>query len=120
MSSDDRTPVRKRLNRDERRRQLLDVAWQLVGVEGTDALSLGRAESLGHSPAAVFGPGAGCPACYSAARWLWNRPFPHFRAAGLRAAVGPGGASPRPAARPGAARATRSGAGGGRKGRLRG
>ena len=46
--------------------------------------------------------GAGCPACYGAARWLRNRPFSHFRAAGLRAAVGPGGASPRPAACSGA------------------
>ena len=48
MSSDDQTRSRKRLSRDERRRQLLDVAWQLVRDEGTDALSLGRlAEQAG-------------------------------------------------------------------------
>ena len=34
--------------RGQRRRQLLDVAWTLVGEEGTDALSLGRlAEAAG-------------------------------------------------------------------------
>lgn len=42
-------PVRRRrLPREQRARQLLDVAWQLVGEEGTDALSLGRlAEAAG-------------------------------------------------------------------------
>ncbi|OEZ01410.1 MULTISPECIES: TetR/AcrR family transcriptional regulator [Stenotrophomonas] len=39
---------RRRLPREQRARQLLDVAWQLVGEEGTDALSLGRlAEAAG-------------------------------------------------------------------------
>ena len=48
MSSAEKTSPRKRLSRDERRRQLLEVAWQLVREEGTDALSLGRlAEQAG-------------------------------------------------------------------------
>ncbi|WP_411852347.1 TetR/AcrR family transcriptional regulator [Stenotrophomonas sp. LGBM10] len=39
---------RRRLPREQRARQLLDVAWTLVGAEGTDALSLGRlAEAAG-------------------------------------------------------------------------
>jgi len=39
---------RRRLPREQRARQLLDVAWALVGEEGTDALSLGRlAEAAG-------------------------------------------------------------------------
>lgn len=33
---------RRRLSREERYRQLLNVAWQLVREEGTDALTLGR------------------------------------------------------------------------------
>lgn len=41
-------PPRRRLPREQRARQLLDVAWALVGAEGTDALSLGRlAEAAG-------------------------------------------------------------------------
>lgn len=40
--------ARRRLPREQRARQLLDVAWTLVGEEGTDALSLGRlAEAAG-------------------------------------------------------------------------
>ncbi|HAL22951.1 MAG TPA: TetR family transcriptional regulator [Stenotrophomonas sp.] len=36
------------MSREQRGRQLLDVAWALVGSEGTDALSLGRlAEAAG-------------------------------------------------------------------------
>ncbi|WP_336334774.1 TetR/AcrR family transcriptional regulator [Pseudomonas putida] len=55
MSSDDQTPARKRLSRDVRRRQLLDVAWQLVREEGTDALSLGRlAEQAGVTKPVVY------------------------------------------------------------------
>src|SRR5690606_15772297 len=55
MSSDEKTPPRKRLTRDERRRQLLDVAWQLVRDEGTDALSLGRlAEQAGVTKPVVY------------------------------------------------------------------
>ncbi|MEI8697828.1 TetR/AcrR family transcriptional regulator [Mesorhizobium sp. ISC15] len=33
---------RRRLSREERHRQLLDVAWRLIGEEGTEALTLGR------------------------------------------------------------------------------
>ncbi|MGF6417432.1 AcrR family transcriptional regulator [Stenotrophomonas sp. AN71] len=41
-------PTRRRLTREQRARQLLDVAWTLVGEEGTDALTLGRlAEAAG-------------------------------------------------------------------------
>ncbi|MDM3886455.1 TetR/AcrR family transcriptional regulator [Pseudomonas sp. BCRC 81390] len=55
MSSDDPTRTRKRLSRDERRRQLLDMAWQLVREEGTDALSLGRlAEQAGVTKPVVY------------------------------------------------------------------
>lgn len=43
-----RPEPRRRLPREQRARQLLDVAWALVGEEGTDALSLGRlAEAAG-------------------------------------------------------------------------
>lgn len=39
---------RRRLTREQRGRQLLDVAWALVGEEGTDALTLARlAEAAG-------------------------------------------------------------------------
>ncbi|HYQ25449.1 TetR/AcrR family transcriptional regulator [Stenotrophomonas sp.] len=42
------TPTRRRMSREQRGRQLLQVAWTLVGEEGTDALSLGRlAEAAG-------------------------------------------------------------------------
>lgn len=33
---------RQRLSREERNRQLLDTAWQIIGQEGTENLSLGR------------------------------------------------------------------------------
>lgn len=36
------TRPRQRLLREDRHRQLLDVAWQLVRQEGTEALTLGR------------------------------------------------------------------------------
>lgn len=46
-SPDDPSP-RRRLSRDERQRQLLEVAWRLVREEGTEALTLGRlAEQAG-------------------------------------------------------------------------
>ena len=32
----------RRLSKDERQRQLLDVSWKLISDEGTDALTLGR------------------------------------------------------------------------------
>jgi len=55
MSSEDKTQPRKRLSREERRRQLLDVAWQLVREEGTEALSLGRlAEQAGVTKPVVY------------------------------------------------------------------
>lgn len=55
MSSDDNTAPRKRLSREQRRRQLLDVAWQLVREEGTEGLSLGRlAEQAGVTKPVVY------------------------------------------------------------------
>ncbi len=46
---------RRRLGREERRRQLLDVAWKLVGEEGSDALTLGRlAERAGVTKPVVY------------------------------------------------------------------
>ena len=43
----DSTPQpRRRLSREDRQRQLLDVAWQMVREEGTDALTLGRLAEL--------------------------------------------------------------------------
>ncbi|WP_454696306.1 TetR/AcrR family transcriptional regulator [Achromobacter aegrifaciens] len=41
-SSKARTATQRRLSRDERQRQLLDVAWKLISDEGTDTLTLGR------------------------------------------------------------------------------
>lgn len=43
--SSDQSP-RRRLSRDDRLRQLLDMAWQLVREEGTDALTLGHLAEL--------------------------------------------------------------------------
>lgn len=55
MSSDDNYAPRKRLSREQRRRQLLDVAWQLVREEGTEGLSLGRlAEQAGVTKPVVY------------------------------------------------------------------
>ncbi|MDQ3202508.1 MAG: TetR/AcrR family transcriptional regulator, partial [Pseudomonadota bacterium] len=46
---------RRRLTREARGRQLLDVAWQLVREEGTDALTLGRlAEQAGITKPVVY------------------------------------------------------------------
>ncbi|NVZ99534.1 TetR/AcrR family transcriptional regulator [Pseudomonas gingeri] len=46
---------RRRLTREDRHRQLLDVAWQLVREEGTDALTLGRlAEQAGVTKPVVY------------------------------------------------------------------
>ena len=48
-------PLRRRLLRDDRYRQLIDVAWQVVREEGTDALTLGRlAESAGVTKPVVY------------------------------------------------------------------
>ncbi|TFF06776.1 TetR/AcrR family transcriptional regulator [Pseudomonas sp. BCA14] len=46
MSSHESPAPRRRLSREDRFRQLLDVAWQLVREEGTDALTLGRLAEL--------------------------------------------------------------------------
>ncbi|MBK3478248.1 TetR/AcrR family transcriptional regulator [Pseudomonas sp. MF6751] len=46
MSSNESPAPRRRLSREDRLRQLLDVAWQLVRDEGTDALTLGRLAEL--------------------------------------------------------------------------
>lgn len=48
-------PTRRRLARDDRNRQLLDVARSLIREEGTDALSLGRlAEAAGVTKPVVY------------------------------------------------------------------
>jgi AcrR family transcriptional regulator len=61
MSNNPKTPAattdspRRRLSRDERLRQLLDVSWKLVSDEGTDALALGRlAEEAGVTKPVVY------------------------------------------------------------------
>lgn len=46
MSSNQSPAPRRRLSREERLRQLLEVAWQLVRDEGTEALTLGRLAEL--------------------------------------------------------------------------
>jgi len=51
----DSKPRRRRLSRQERLRQLLDVAWRMVREEGTEALSLGRlAERAGVTKPVVY------------------------------------------------------------------
>lgn len=46
---------RRRMSREERCRQLLDVAWRLVREEGTEALTLGRlAEQAGVTKPVVY------------------------------------------------------------------
>lgn len=48
-------PVRQRLTREERQRQLMETAWQLVRAEGTDALTLGSlAERAGVTKPVVY------------------------------------------------------------------
>ncbi len=42
VSSDPASRPRRRLSRDDRHRQLLDVAWRVIREEGTEALTLGR------------------------------------------------------------------------------
>lgn len=52
---DSSPPPRRRMSREERQRQLLDVAWQLVREEGTEALTLGRlAEQAGVTKPVVY------------------------------------------------------------------
>lgn len=49
------TAMRQRLTRDERYRQLIDVAWRLVRRDGTDALTLGRlSEEAGVTKPVVY------------------------------------------------------------------
>lgn len=46
---------RRRLSKDARQRQLIDVSWALIRDEGTDALTLGRlAEKAGVSKPVVY------------------------------------------------------------------
>lgn len=60
-------PTRRRLTRGERLRQLLDVAWKLVGEEGSDALTLGRlAELAGVTKPVVYDHFATRPALLAA------------------------------------------------------
>jgi AcrR family transcriptional regulator len=48
-------PLRRRLAKADRQRQLLDVAWQLIRAEGTEALTLGRlAEQAGVTKPIVY------------------------------------------------------------------
>ncbi|MCW2291397.1 AcrR family transcriptional regulator [Pseudomonas sp. BIGb0408] len=55
MSSQPPVSPRRRLPREERTRQLLQVAWQLIGDEGTDALTLGNlAEAAGVTKPVVY------------------------------------------------------------------
>ncbi|ARU90297.1 TetR/AcrR family transcriptional regulator [Pseudomonas sp. M30-35] len=52
---DGQSKPRRRLAREERLRQLLDVAWQVVSDEGTEALTLGRlAEQAGVTKPVVY------------------------------------------------------------------
>lgn len=46
VSAPSSAPARRRLSRDERQRQLLEMAWQLIRAEGTEALTLGRLAEL--------------------------------------------------------------------------
>ena len=49
------SPTRRRLSREERLRQLLDVAWRVVRTEGTEALTLGYlAEQAGVTKPVVY------------------------------------------------------------------
>lgn len=49
------TQTRRRLSREERYRQLVETAWQLIGKEGTEALTLGRlAERSGVTKPVVY------------------------------------------------------------------
>ncbi|MBC8996947.1 TetR/AcrR family transcriptional regulator [Pseudomonas sp. N40(2020)] len=55
--SEENSPAqpRRRLSREDRLRQLLDVAWQIIRVEGTDALTLGYlAEKAGVTKPVVY------------------------------------------------------------------
>lgn len=54
-STPDGAPLRRRLSREQRLRQLLDVSWKLINAEGTDALTLGRlSEEAGVTKPVVY------------------------------------------------------------------
>src|SRR5471030_3499992 len=47
ITETDTAPLpRRRMSREDRQRQLLDVAWRLIREEGTEALTLGRLAEL--------------------------------------------------------------------------
>jgi len=49
------SPPRSRLSREDRYRQLMDVAWRIAGEEGTEALTLGRlSEQAGVTKPVVY------------------------------------------------------------------
>lgn len=53
--SPEEVPVKRRLSKEDRNRQLLDVAWSIVRSEGTDALTLGYlAERAGVTKPLVY------------------------------------------------------------------
>ncbi|MFJ3460009.1 TetR/AcrR family transcriptional regulator [Achromobacter spanius] len=55
MTSPPAASPRRRLSKDARQRQLIDVSWALIRDEGTDALTLGRlAEQAGISKPVVY------------------------------------------------------------------
>ncbi|MBV7501471.1 TetR/AcrR family transcriptional regulator [Achromobacter sp. ACM05] len=55
MTSPSAPSPRRRLSKDARQRQLIDVSWALIRDEGTDSLTLGRlAEQAGVSKPVVY------------------------------------------------------------------
>lgn len=64
MTSSAETPQpRRRLSRQDRRRQLVDVAWSIIRAEGTEALTLPRlAEQAGVAKPVVYDHFAARPA----------------------------------------------------------
>ncbi|MFJ4353503.1 TetR/AcrR family transcriptional regulator [Pseudomonas sp. NPDC089428] len=55
MTSPTPVPSRRRLTREARARQLLEVSWALINDEGTDSLTLGRlAEAAGVTKPVVY------------------------------------------------------------------
>lgn len=68
MTSSAETPQpRRRLSRQDRRRQLVDVAWSIIRAEGTEALTLPRlAEQAGVAKPVVYDHFATRPALLAA------------------------------------------------------
>ncbi len=55
MENGTQSPTRRRLTRDDRLRQLLDVAWRIIREEGTEALTLGHlSEQAGVTKPVVY------------------------------------------------------------------